>query len=75
MKAKEYYDIIMSFPQDPEGISQAVSKIFIMMSTEAKELITKRKAVRGQAIAAIVREQNDKWNAIIAIYENKNKPS
>lgn len=72
MKAIDYYNIMMEYPQTAEGITEAASKVIGLMHTEMKELIAKRKAVRDSAVAAIIREQNDKWNAVIGIYE-KNK--
>lgn len=72
MKAIDYYNIMMEYPQTAEGITEAASKVIGLMHTEMKELIAKRKAVRDSAVAAIIREQNDKWNAVIGIYEKKN---
>ena len=72
MKAIDYYNIMMEYPQTADGIAESVGRVVDMMNTEAKELIARRRAVRDSAVAAIIREQNNKWNAIIAIYEKKN---
>lgn len=72
MKAIDYYNIMMEYPQTAEGIAEAAGKVVDLMHAEMKELIAKRKAVRDSAVAAIIREQNDKWNAVIGIYEKKN---
>lgn len=72
MKASDYYNIIMGYPQTADGVAESVGRVVDMMNTEAKELIARRRAVRDSAVAAIIREQNNKWNAIIAIYEKKN---
>ena len=72
MKASDYYNIMMEYPQTAEGIAEAAGKVVDLMHAEIKELIAKRKAVRDSAVAAIIREQNDKWNAVISIYEKKN---
>lgn len=71
MKAIDYYNIIMEYPQTADGLAEAVGTVVNMMNAESKELIAKRKAIRDQAVAAVIREQNNKWNAIIAIYEKK----
>ena len=72
MKAIDYYNIMMEYPQTAEGIAEAAGEVVDLMHAEIKELIVKRKAVRDSAVAAIIREQNDKWNAVIGIYEKKN---
>lgn len=72
MKAIDYYNIMMEYPQTAEGIAEAAGKVVDLMHAEMKELIAKRKAVRDSAVVAIIREQNDKWNAVIGIYEKKN---
>ena len=71
MKAIDYYNIMMEYPQTAEGIAEAAGEVVDLMHAEIKELIAKRKAVRDSAVAAIIREQNDKWNAVIGIYEKK----
>ena len=72
MKASDYYNIIMGYPQTADGIAESVGRVVDMMNTEAKELIARRRAVRDSAVAAIIREQNGKWNAVIDIYVKKN---
>lgn len=72
MKAIDYYNIIMEFPQTTNGLAEAVGKIIDLMNSEMVELIAKRRAVRDSAVAAIIREQNGKWNAVIDIYVKKN---
>lgn len=68
-KAREYYDFIMSYPQTVEGLTEAIGIVVDGLNTEAKELIEKRHAVRDSAVIAILREQNNKWNAISALFE------
>ena len=61
MKAIDYYNIMMEYPQTAEGIAEAAGEVVGLMHVEIKELIAKRRAVRDSAVAAI-----------IAIYEKKN---
>ena len=38
MKASDYYNIIMGYPQTADGIAESVGRVVDMMNTEAKEL-------------------------------------
>ena len=49
----------------------AVSKLFIEMSGEVATILKDRKVVKSGGVIAVLKEMNDKWNAIISLYEKK----
>ena len=67
MKAKEciekYRSGLKSY--DFEEIEKAINDLIIEMSQEATKIMAQRGAVRVSAIVAVMKEQNDKWNAIV----------
>lgn len=72
MKAKEYYEQIMAKnPQTAEEMAIAVGDVVIGLNREAAELVKKRNAKRNDAVRAVIREQNNKWNAIVGLFEKK----
>ena len=76
MKAKEYFekydDDIWKEAHDPAVITDgAFAKLFIDFCTETKLLAEQRKAKSDQSILAIIREQNQKWNAVSNLFEKK----
>lgn len=76
MKAKEYYekynDAILALP---EGVQRGekLIELFRDFENEQREILTKRKAQRGEAVVAVIREQNQKWNALVHIFEQNNE--
>lgn len=72
MKAKEYYEsIIAKNPQTADEMANAVGDVVIGLNREAAELFKKRNARRNDAVRAVIREQNNKWNAIVGLFEKK----
>lgn len=71
MKAKDYYKIIQDAPHTRAGLEQAVGEVVDKLNAEAKDIIKARRAIRGKAVYAVIREQNDKWNAIVALHEKE----
>lgn len=72
MKAKEYYEQIMAKnPQTADEMAIAVGDVVIGLNREAAELVKKRNAKRNDAVRAVIREQNNKWNAIVGLFEKK----
>ena len=72
MKAKEYYERIMAKnPQTADEMANAVGDVVDSLNKEAKEIIKKRNIRRDDAVRAVIREQNNKWNAIVGLFEKK----
>lgn len=72
MKAKEYYEQIMSKnPQTADEMANAIGDVVDGLNKEAKDIIKQRKVRRNDAVRAVVRELNDKWNAIVGLFEKK----
>lgn len=70
MKAKDYYKkIVEANPQTADEFGAITGEIVSGLNKEAKELIISRKAQRNDAVRGIVRELNNKWNAIVNLYE------
>ena len=67
MKAKEYIEKYRSGLKsyDFDEIEKAINDLVGEMSQEATQIMTQRGAVRESAIVAVMKEQNDKWNAIV----------
>lgn len=72
MKAKEYYEqIIAKNPQTADEMANAVGEVVGALNQEAKDIMVKRKVRRNDAVRAVIRELNDKWNAIVGLFEKK----
>lgn len=72
MKAKEYYERIMvNNPQTANEMVNAIGDVIDSLNQEAKDIIAKRKVRHNDAVRAVIRELNDKWNAIVALFEKK----
>lgn len=71
MKAKEYYakykDRIVS--EDDKVSLQGVSDMLFAMCMESKELVAKRKVRSDCGAVAVLREMNDKYNAVCRMFE------
>ena len=66
MKAKEY---IAKYKEslesdDYDSVKAAATKLVIEFSDEASELLKTRGVKRNSALVAVLKEQNDKWNAV-----------
>lgn len=76
MKAKEYFqkydDAIWEESHDPAVHTDGpISKLFIDLSVEMKEILLKRNAKTNNAVDNVIREMNDKWNAIGRMFTKK----
>lgn len=56
-------------PQTAKELANAIGDVVDGLNNEAKELIKKRHVTRGDGCRAIIRELNNKWNAIAALFE------
>lgn len=67
MKAKEYIEKYRSGIESFEYETRRTAAFDLIkeMSQEATELMAKRGVLRESAIVAVMKEMNDKWNAIV----------
>lgn len=73
MKAKEYfekYDELIIKDQIAGSIESA-EKLLIELSVEAKNICEVRHVKRDAAVVSVLKETNQKWNAICSLYEKK----
>ena len=76
MKAKEYFekygqDIWQEW-QDPEVHRDGpMAKLYIEMSSELKNILDARHVNSDRGMLGVLREQNQKWNAIRNLLEKK----
>ena len=74
MKAKDYYEqygeAVLSESYH-DGKNDELSKLAIAFMREMKEIIDERHIKTDRATVAVIKEQNEKWNALSAIYEKK----
>lgn len=69
MRAKDYFKKHQeNMKLDPE---MAAQEIFVEFNDEMVDIIRLRKSQRDSSVAAVVREQNDKWNALCRIFEER----
>lgn len=68
MKAKEYYAMLEKAKTDSEFM-EVCNTVIKSLNQEAKDLIKSRSVKTGRGVASIIRELNDKWNAIVALFE------
>lgn len=54
-----------------DKIGEAANELFMEFINESKALIDKRKCKSNSAVAGIIKELNDKWNAMIPLFEKK----
>lgn len=73
MKAKEYYEKYKAdlTSTDPETRRTAVFTLWREMHAEVKELAKARGVKRTDAYAAVIAEENLKWNSIAATLREK----
>jgi len=73
MKAKEYfekYDELIIKDQIAGSIESA-KKLLIELTDEAKNICESRHVKRDAAVVSVLKEINQKWNAICSLYEKK----
>lgn len=77
MKAKEYfekYDVLIMhevYDRSSNGKIQHLEELVQDFATEFKLLIEKRGVKTTSGAVAVLKELNDKWNAICRLYEKK----
>ena len=76
MKAKEYFDKYDTLIWE-EAHNEAVrndgpmAQMFIEFSSEMKDIIKQRHIKVDSAVPGVIREQNQKWNAVVNMFEKK----
>ncbi len=74
MKAADYF---REYGEDVlrEALSgdktDALTKVYLEFVRETKEIIASRNVSTDRGAVAVVKEQNQKWNAMCALYEKK----
>lgn len=76
MKAKEYYAKYRDGLLSPDIVisKKATSDFIIELSREVKTLADTRKCSTASAFIAIIREINQKYNAVLALFEKECLP-
>jgi hypothetical protein len=73
MKASEYYEKYRPLFFDPdiafEKANFFLKQLMMEFSKETCAILIKRHASRDEAFHAVLREQNQKWNALVRIFE------
>lgn len=71
MKARDYFEkydtLIME--EQKNGEIGTTKKLLLEMSDEVTAVCKQRKAVKDEAVIAVLKEINQKWNAICRMYE------
>lgn len=72
MKAKEYFDLYdRAICEEVGRDCVEVNKLLLALSGEAKDICDKRHSSNDLVTYAILRELNQKWNAICNLFERK----
>lgn len=69
MKAKEYFEKYKDL--SPEDLHAKVGDIFREMCDDTTKLIKMRNVRNNSGTASIIREMNDKWNALARMFQEK----
>lgn len=71
MKAKEYYTTIKPAIElgTATAITDAVNQMFLMMNREVYDMQEKRHVRFDRGMYPIIKEMNDKWNAVVRLVE------
>ena len=77
MRAKEYYakyhDRIIAEASGDEA--KVLHELMVEMSEETKDLIGRRNIKDVRALGAVIKESNDKWNALVRLFEKEHGAS
>ncbi len=77
MRAKEYYqkyhDRIIAEAAGDDG--KVLHELVVEMSEETKELIERRNIKDARALGAVIAEGNEKWNALVRLFEKEHGAS
>ena len=81
MKAKDYFDKYHQQIWEEANAMMTgtnvvltdgpMAQMFIEFATEMKDIIKLRNAKTDNAVLAIIAEQNQKWNAVVRLFEKK----
>ena len=74
MKAIEYYEQFGERVYQEavkSSCNNALSDLVAAFVREMKELIDSRKVQSNRGTVAVIREMNEKWNALVAIFEKR----
>lgn len=75
MKARDYFEkydiLIMEEQKKKNGEIGTTKKLLLEMSDEVTAVCKQQKAVKDEAVIAVLKELNQKWNAICRMYEKK----
>lgn len=69
MKAKDYFAKYEE--KILHGDTQQIYELFMEMAKEAKQIMSDRHCTSNAAAVGVVREMNDRWNAIVGMFEKK----
>lgn len=71
MKAKEYYALVKEGIEagTATALKGAVDEMFMGMNREVRELQEKRHIQFDRGISPVLKEMNDKWNAVVNLIE------
>lgn len=70
-KAKEYYDLYKNRMINPETVNQAISGLITDLNNEVEELKQIRHVKYDHGFLPILKEMNQKWNAIVRLFEKE----
>jgi hypothetical protein len=72
MKAKEYYNKyspkFVAKAKSTDGILDTIKEMLLEFNEEAVNLCDKRHIRRDNAVRAVIKEQNQKWNAVCELF-------
>lgn len=75
MKAIDYYNKynprLSGSPQMTDDDGDVIIELFIEFNREIENICETRSIKRVDALVAVLKEQNDKWNALCRIFEKK----
>lgn len=73
MKAKEYFEKYHEglYEEYQTGERKHLSNLLTEMLREATDILEKRKVKFDRGLMGVIKEQNDKWNAIVNLLEKK----
>lgn len=76
MKAKEYFekydqDIWTEWQDQEMHRDGPMAKLYIEMSSELRKIMDVRQVNSDSGMLGVLREQNQKWNAILNLFEKK----
>lgn len=72
-KAKDYYELykLELMSEDDETVNNALSKFIMAFNDEVSELQKIRHVRFDRGIIPIMKEMNQKWNAVVRLFEKE----